>query len=313
MTETNTRRTQTSVARVRVRDFDLTWRIFDGYDWEQTRKRVFEQKIKAKRSRRTGKQPAADPAYHAQPQMSSKVESRRSSFGSTTGGIPTSSRSSNPFDNGISGMGYIGRDFEDVGVDAETYYAGHAQGTSPHNNADEWDHDGDFDTASDASGYSGVSGPSRPTSATTPVSPSVIARAAPKTVDDLVRSAEGRVEFRAFKVNVEFDVYSKTSHRASRMMVSVRDFEIIDNVKTSLWRKFLSHLRPESGNTPRETESDMVRIELVNVRPDVKDVDNQELRLKVTSRGIELLCRHGIDISHSRCLPGPTFAAPHVC
>ncbi|KAJ3053878.1 autophagy- protein 2, partial [Rhizophlyctis rosea] len=270
--------TYTSVMRIRVRDFDLTWRIFDGYDWEQTRKYVFEQKIKAKRSRRAGKHAAADPAYHRQPQAPTKVQSKRSSLGSTAGGIPTSSPPSNPFDNGISGMGYIGRDFEDVGVDAETYSA---QATSPPHDVDDWDHDRDFDTASDGSDYSGFSGRSRQTSATHPVSPSVIARAAPKSADDLVRSAEGRVEFRAFKVNFEFDVYPKSSQRASRLTVSVRDFEIIDNVKTSLWRKFLSHLRPDSGNAPRETESDMVRIELVNVRPDVKDVDNQELRLKV--------------------------------
>ncbi|KAJ3044694.1 autophagy- protein 2 [Rhizophlyctis rosea] len=265
------------VTHIKLRDFDITWRIFDGYDWEHTRKHVFEQKAKAKRTRRAGKQPATEPQGQAYAQPS-KLSSRRSSLGSVTGGMTGTSPSSNPFDNGISGMGYIGRDFEDVGVDGDHHATHTSLSQSPHHGVDDWDRDDDFDTASNYSGTSGVSGRSRQT---VPRSPSAIGRITPQTADDLTRSSESRVEFRAFHLNLEFDVYPKTSQRASRVLVSVRDIEIIDNVRTSLWRKFLSHLRPESGGTPRETESDMVRVELVSVRPDVKNAENQELRLKV--------------------------------
>jgi hypothetical protein len=68
---------------------------------------------------------------------------------------------------------------------------------------------------------------------------------------------------------------------ACRLSVNIRDLEIIDNVQTSMWRKFLSPQRPDAGNIPRETSSSMVRIEMTSVRPNLNLPLLEELRLKV--------------------------------
>ncbi|KAI9341790.1 ATG C terminal domain-containing protein [Zopfochytrium polystomum] len=94
------------------------------------------------------------------------------------------------------------------------------------------------------------------------------------------RSAECRVEFRFSKINVEFEKYSDDSQRASKLSIFVRDVEVIDNVQTSLWRKFLSPLRPNSDDLPRETRSDMLTFEMINVRPNPSLPAQEEIRLK---------------------------------
>ncbi|KAK3723295.1 autophagy-related protein 2 [Vermiconidia calcicola] len=50
----------------------------------------------------------------------------------------------------------------------------------------------------------------------------------------------------------------------SSVDVRIRDFEIFDNVPTSTWRKFLTHL--DSDPSTREMSKPMVHIELLNVR-----------------------------------------------
>ncbi len=92
---------------------------------------------------------------------------------------------------------------------------------------------------------------------------------------------ESRVELRAYMMTINFDRFKESSQIASNLSIKVRDFEIIDNVTSSLWRKFLSHLRPETGDVPRERGSDMLKIEMTYVRPDIKTADVVECRFKV--------------------------------
>jgi hypothetical protein len=90
------------------------------------------------------------------------------------------------------------------------------------------------------------------------------------------------IEFNAEKIRVDFEVYamdnmtnvgSKTTSnagfkKASHLSLRVKQFEIIDNVKASLWRKFLSLQRHDTHTaTPHLTQSNMVRIDLDGVRP----------------------------------------------
>ncbi|KAK8870012.1 hypothetical protein IAR55_000582 [Kwoniella newhampshirensis] len=65
---------------------------------------------------------------------------------------------------------------------------------------------------------------------------------------------------------VDHDQVEALSSTASRMNVTVREMEILDHIKTSTWKKFLTEMKADSRGNVRETDSDMVRIELVGVR-----------------------------------------------
>jgi autophagy-related protein 2 len=64
--------------------------------------------------------------------------------------------------------------------------------------------------------------------------------------------------------------------------VTVRNLEILDHIKTSTWQKFLTELRSDSRGNIRETDSNMVRVELRTVRP-VQNHPSEEARLRVSN------------------------------
>ncbi|KAK5808879.1 ATG C terminal domain-containing protein [Linnemannia elongata] len=89
------------------------------------------------------------------------------------------------------------------------------------------------------------------------------------------------IEFNADKVRVDFEDHVPGVETASHLSLRVREFEIIDNLKTSHWHKFLSHQRHDSSSTKsRSAQSNMVRIDLDGVRP-VVSASTVEFRLKV--------------------------------
>ncbi|KAJ3104897.1 autophagy- protein 2 [Phlyctochytrium planicorne] len=103
------------------------------------------------------------------------------------------------------------------------------------------------------------------------------------------RANDPAMEFRAFHVSIDVSVFSPGSERASKIVLLVRDFEIIDHVRTSTWRKFLSHMRADSSDQPREKRSDMIRVEVLKVRPNPAQ-NIEETRLKVQLSIMIQLC-----------------------
>ncbi|KAJ3410683.1 autophagy- protein 2 [Chytridiales sp. JEL 0842] len=93
------------------------------------------------------------------------------------------------------------------------------------------------------------------------------------------RSAESRIDFCLLNVTVDFDEYPSGFNRSRRVYIAIQDVEIIDKVKTSLWRKFLSSLRPDSNTEPRESLSNMVRFEIVFLN--TKENNDEEVRVKL--------------------------------
>ncbi|KAG6876556.1 hypothetical protein C0993_002318 [Termitomyces sp. T159_Od127] len=83
----------------------------------------------------------------------------------------------------------------------------------------------------------------------------------------LVRSRSPSMEFCFLGLEVSVDQYVPDATLVSRTFVTVRDTEILDHIKTSTWKKFLTELRSDSRGNVRETDSDMVRFELLIVRP----------------------------------------------
>lgn len=96
----------------------------------------------------------------------------------------------------------------------------------------------------------------------------------------LTRSKAPSIEFYFMGLQTEFEQYGPKDPLVSRTLVTVKNLEILDHIKTSTWKKFLTELRSDSHGNVRETGSNMVRIELQGVRP-VLGHSSKEFRLKV--------------------------------
>ena len=96
----------------------------------------------------------------------------------------------------------------------------------------------------------------------------------------LTRSRGPSIEFMLSGLDTEVDYYRPEEAFVSRTLATVRDLEILDHIKTSTWKKFLTELRSDSRGNVRETESNMLRVELRTVRPVPSD-PSEEARLRV--------------------------------
>ena len=83
----------------------------------------------------------------------------------------------------------------------------------------------------------------------------------------------------------EFDQYRPEAAFVSRVFATIRDLEILDHIKTSTWKKFLTSLRADSRGNVRETDSHMVRVELRMLHP-VPGHPSEEARLRVSRSSV---------------------------
>lgn len=94
----------------------------------------------------------------------------------------------------------------------------------------------------------------------------------------LSRSKTHKLQFELKGVCVDFLLFPPDAGETqSSVDVRVRDLEIIDNVPTSTWKKFVTYMQDAGG---RETGSSMVHLEVMNVKP-VPDLAASEIVLKV--------------------------------
>lgn len=94
----------------------------------------------------------------------------------------------------------------------------------------------------------------------------------------LSRSRTHKLQFELKGVCVDFLLFPpEAGETQSSVDVRVRDLEIIDNVPTSTWKKFVTYMQDAGG---RETGSNMVHLEVMNVKP-VPELAASELVLKV--------------------------------
>ncbi|KAJ6547632.1 hypothetical protein B0H19DRAFT_1221605 [Mycena capillaripes] len=127
----------------------------------------------------------------------------------------------------------------------------------------------DFDTISQSSWQS-----LRPSTGTKPRAPSAKIHG-----KRLTRSKTPSIEFQLMGLEAEVDQYRPNEPLVSRTFVTVKDLEILDHIKTSTWKKFLTELRSDSRGNVRETDSNMVRAELRSVKP-VPGHPSEEARLR---------------------------------
>ncbi|ORY21591.1 hypothetical protein BCR39DRAFT_553281 [Naematelia encephala] len=96
----------------------------------------------------------------------------------------------------------------------------------------------------------------------------------------LTRSKKAQIEVNLSGIKADVDIYAPDDAMASRVHVTVKELEILDHIKTSTWKKFLTEMKADSRGNVRETDADMVRVELVAVRPSLPMSSDQELRLR---------------------------------
>ncbi|TRM57600.1 hypothetical protein BD626DRAFT_514419 [Schizophyllum amplum] len=95
----------------------------------------------------------------------------------------------------------------------------------------------------------------------------------------LTRGRGPSIEFRLMGVCADIDQFRPGEGMVARTLATVRDLEILDHIKTSTWRKFLTGLREDARGNVRETDSNMVRVELQTVQP-VPGNSAEEARVK---------------------------------
>lgn len=96
----------------------------------------------------------------------------------------------------------------------------------------------------------------------------------------LTRSKKPQIEFSLKGLAAEVDQYGASNATSKRVHINAASFEILDHIKTSTWKKFLTEMKADSRGNVRETDADMLRAEVLVVRPNLPD-PGEEIRVKV--------------------------------
>ncbi|KAJ3261179.1 autophagy- protein 2 [Boothiomyces macroporosus] len=93
-----------------------------------------------------------------------------------------------------------------------------------------------------------------------------------------------QVEMHFLKIFLNIELFPSTSQSTKHVQLRIGDIEVIDNLKTSQWKKFLTYQAPLSGELPRETGSDMIVFDWNGYQTD----GNEEYRVKVKILPIQM-------------------------
>jgi autophagy-related protein 2 len=245
--------------RIRLHDTSLNILLYDGYDWVKTRKAIEDEIKTVRRKLERIRQLLASGQ-----QADESIEQTRSVlFNSVYIGLDESK--SGPIGLGMSMA--LGR-------------AGEM------NNADllaaideELDEMGN-DTASQSSWQTDFPNAQRPPNPTRSSTSTVAGKKGTRLRGKrLTRSKKPQIEISLQDIRTSVDLYDAEDPTASRLHAQVKSLEILDHIKTSTWKKFLTDLKGDGRGNVRETDADMVRIELSSVRPNLPHTE-EEKRLK---------------------------------
>ena len=103
----------------------------------------------------------------------------------------------------------------------------------------------------------------------------------------LTRSKKAQIEINLNGIRSDIDIYRPEDDIASRLHTTIRSIEILDHIKTSTWKKFLTEMKSDSRGNMRETDADMLRVELMAVRPSLPS-PSEESRLRVCPTCVRL-------------------------
>ena len=81
-------------------------------------------------------------------------------------------------------------------------------------------------------------------------------------------------------LSLEFDDFQPKEELVYRLFFTIQDLEILDHVRTSTWRKFLTELKSDIHGNIRATDSSMLKVELRSLHPSGEQ-SAEEARLRV--------------------------------
>ncbi|WWC85245.1 uncharacterized protein L201_000107 [Kwoniella dendrophila CBS 6074] len=238
--------------RVRVSNCDVKVLLHDGYDWPRTRKAI-EDEIRAVRKRLEKIRQLLASGQKADESIDIEKATKSVLFNSIYIGLE--GRNSSEMDNAAL-IAAIDEELEDLG--------------------DEQDND-NTEVGSTASSWQTL--PS-----TQPFSGIKQAQARLKKQKTrlkgkrLTRSKKPQIEISLSSLIANLDIYQPNESTASKVEIKIKEMEILDHIKTSTWKKFLMSMKSDSRGNVRETDADMVRIELKGIR--LEDGGEEELRLR---------------------------------
>ncbi|GAA5851925.1 hypothetical protein JCM8547_000101 [Rhodosporidiobolus lusitaniae] len=258
-----------SKLRCRLSNTDVTIHLHEGYDWFTTRKAIEEE---AKAVRRRLEKIRQLLSTGQMPDSSAETKASVLMFGSVQLGLPPGASELPPKDL----LAAINEELDDNSDAVSTTSSWQTFGGAP----------------------PASSTPRRP-------APAVVGKARKK----LTRSRTFAIEINLRNLSASYDTYpslpssfnpsqslytsmllpSSRSQLASKLAANVGAFEIIDNIKTSTWRKFLTELRPSDGGVVRATGAPMAKLEMSTVRP----IKISPLRLYIDQDALEFLKAFG--------------------
>ncbi|GAA6043292.1 hypothetical protein JCM8097_003040 [Rhodosporidiobolus ruineniae] len=251
--------------RFNLANTDISVRLHEGYDWSTTRKAIEEE---AKAVRRRLEKIRQLLASGQTPEVTAENAPSALLFGSLQLGLPPGASDLPPKEL----LAAINNELDD----------------SP-----------DSDAVSTTSSWQTFPGGATPSTSSRRSAPAVVGKARKK----LARSRTYVIEVNLRGLSASLDVYppvppsanlgasllytslllpSTQSQLSTKLSADVAALDIIDNIKTSTWRKFLTELRPGDGGVVRPTGAPMAKLEVSTVRPvgGVKDT-REEILLKV--------------------------------
>lgn len=238
----NSEETRLGKTRIRVQNTSVTVFLHEGYDWVKTRKAI-EDEMKAVRK---------------------KLEKIKQLLASGQKPDASIDQASSVLFNSV----YIGLDQNRDDMDSTQLLAAIDEELEDLG-GENWS-ESSWQTFPEAAGL-----PS-------PQSPQAAKRRVRLHGKRLTRSKRPQIEFSLRGLRADVDMYGKDDSTSSRLHLTAQSFDILDHIKTSTWKKFLTEMKSDSRGNVRETDADMVRVEVISVRPHLPSPD-EEIRVRVSS------------------------------
>ncbi|WRT66888.1 uncharacterized protein IL334_003851 [Kwoniella shivajii] len=257
---------QIGKTRIRVNDCNIKVLLHDGYDWLRTRKAI-EDEIRAVRKRLEKIRQLLASGQKADESIDIEKATKSVLFNSV-------------YIGGIDGQGSTDLDSAALiaAIDEEL---------------DELaDGDGDIDEIASTSSWQTL--PS--TSQNRNTSRNNQGKEKPRDKDNqkkkiklngkkLNRSKKPQIEISLSSLRAQLDLFSSDSiteeSTSSKVEIKIKEMEILDHIKTSTWKKFLMGMKSDSRGNVRETDADMVRIELKGIKLGSDIEEEMRLRAKI--------------------------------
>jgi autophagy-related protein 2 len=273
-----------SIIKLKLRNTRAVWNLHDGYDWPRTRDTIAAavQKVEQK---------AAD-------SLAAKAR-RKTPQPTRTVTLPEVLYGEDPYAFDESDEDDFDDDSEIGDILFNSIYVGVRRGQDPRSLARNINRDVDAQSETTSQVSTPTSNPmARSSRGASPgyssANPFDRVRRPTKTLR-LKRSKAQKVQINLRALGVDFELLPEPTDVGQSVLSTLRlkigDLEILDNVPTSSWNKFVTYWRG-GDKRKRETASAMVDLEVVNVKP-VQRLSASELVIKV------LQFLHGLIIGQS--------------